>query len=134
MYHLASSDGGFYGTSYAITIRYSIDTSSLTTIKQLLILSTKQRSQISPRMYLVVLLERTEALSHLLGFCGRPNRHKTLHAQISNKHVAGEKKWNHYYFWPSSYLFLLHNRCRWRFGCWGFLWRQSKSPPSFRLS
>lgn len=36
-------------------------------------------------MYLVVLLERTEALSHLLSFCGRPNRHKTLHAQISNK-------------------------------------------------
>lgn len=43
-------------------------------------------------MYLVVLLERTEALSHLLSFCGRPNRHKTLHAQISNKHVTDKNK------------------------------------------
>jgi len=40
----------------------------------------------------VVLLESTEALSHLLSFCGRPNWHKTLQAQISNKHVTNKNK------------------------------------------
>jgi len=40
-------------------------------------------------MYLVVLLERTQALPHLLGFCGRSNWQETLHPEISKFQING---------------------------------------------
>lgn len=43
-------------------------------------------------MYLVVLLKRTQALSHLLSFCGRPNWQKTLHTDISDFQINRYQK------------------------------------------